>query len=149
MKLYYIANARMPTEKAHGIQIAKMCEAFIEAGIELELIVPTRKTTPESVREFYSLRVEVPMRRLWVPDLYLSGTIGYRISSYLFMAEYTVLLWWKRLRGEKFVLYTVDLDNFSSSALSCIDVPLFSEMHGGKPNTFMQRLHYCNQLNYC
>jgi hypothetical protein len=28
MKIFYIANARMPTEKAYGIQIAKMYEAF-------------------------------------------------------------------------------------------------------------------------
>ena len=28
MKLIYITNARLPTEKAHGIQIMKMCEAF-------------------------------------------------------------------------------------------------------------------------
>ena len=27
-KLLYIANLRLPTEKAYGIQIAKMCEAF-------------------------------------------------------------------------------------------------------------------------
>ena len=42
MKIYYVANARMPTEKAHGIQIAKMCEALIEAGAKVELIVPRR-----------------------------------------------------------------------------------------------------------
>jgi len=29
MKLIYIANARIPTEKAHGIQIMKMCEALL------------------------------------------------------------------------------------------------------------------------
>src|SRR3989338_6503109 len=28
MKLYYIANSRIPTEKAHGIQIAQMLKAF-------------------------------------------------------------------------------------------------------------------------
>ena len=43
MKLYYIANARIPTEKAHGVQIMKMCEAFVDAGHEVKLIVPKRK----------------------------------------------------------------------------------------------------------
>ncbi|HEV8666352.1 MAG TPA: hypothetical protein VN665_00695, partial [Candidatus Paceibacterota bacterium] len=66
MKIYYVANARMPTEKAHGIQIAKMCEAFIESGIDLTLVVPSRKTTPESVQEFYNLRTPVAVQRLWV-----------------------------------------------------------------------------------
>lgn len=41
-KLTYIANARMPTEKAHGIQIMKMCEAFADQGANVELIIPRR-----------------------------------------------------------------------------------------------------------
>lgn len=43
MKLLYITNSRIPTEKAHGLQIMKMCGAFSDAGTELELILPTRK----------------------------------------------------------------------------------------------------------
>jgi len=39
-KLIYIANARMPTEKAHGIQIMKMCEAFIDVESGVELVIP-------------------------------------------------------------------------------------------------------------
>jgi len=50
MKIIYIVNARIPTEKAHGIQIMKMCEAFANLKSEVELIVPKRlnpiKTEP-------------------------------------------------------------------------------------------------------
>ena len=47
MKLIYIDNARIPTEKAHGIHIMKMCEAFGKAKINgelvcVELVVPKR-----------------------------------------------------------------------------------------------------------
>ena len=42
MKILYIANIRLPTEKAHGIQIMKMCEAFADIGHKVELIVPWR-----------------------------------------------------------------------------------------------------------
>jgi len=42
MKLIYITNARIPTEKAHGIQIMQMCEAFTNAGNEVELVLPQR-----------------------------------------------------------------------------------------------------------
>ena len=45
MKIIYIANARIPTEKAHGWQIMKMCEAFGLAGVDLELVLPTRFNT--------------------------------------------------------------------------------------------------------
>ncbi len=139
MKLYYMANARMPTEKAHGIQIAKMCEAFIEAGIEVRLVVPSRATVLQSIQEFYKLRVPVPITRLAVPDFYTRGRFGYRISSYVFMAASVLFLWWKKIKGENFIIYTVDLDNFSSSALPLAGVRLYSEMHGGNPPTLMQR----------
>ena len=32
VKVYYILNARMPTERAHGIQVAKMYEAMRASG---------------------------------------------------------------------------------------------------------------------
>ncbi len=139
MKLYYVANARMPTEMALGIQIAKICEAFIEKGIDVCLVVPSRTTLRQSVQEFYSLRVSVPVTRLAVPDLYTRGRFGYRISSSVFMAVSVLFLWWKKLQGENFIVYTVDLDNFSSSTLPLVGAPLYSEMHGGKPSTFAQR----------
>ena len=37
MKLLYLANARIPTEKAHGLQIMQNCEAFSEAGADVTL----------------------------------------------------------------------------------------------------------------
>jgi glycosyltransferase involved in cell wall biosynthesis len=47
MELVYLANARLPTEKAHGLQIVKMCEAFAQAGASVELVVPRRVNTPQ------------------------------------------------------------------------------------------------------
>lgn len=38
------------------------------------------------------------------------------------------------------MLYTIDADQYSSSALALIPAPLFSEMHGGKSRTFVSRL---------
>ncbi|MEK7109347.1 MAG: glycosyltransferase [Patescibacteria group bacterium] len=139
MKLYYVANARMPSEKAHGIQIAKMCEAFIEDGVDVCLVVPSRAREAQSIQEFYQLRVAVPSIRLTVPDFYTRGRFGYRVSSYIFMAASAVFLRWKKIKGERFTVYTVDLDNFSSSALPLAGAPLYSEMHGGKPSTCAQR----------
>lgn len=42
MKLIYIANARIPTEKAHGTQIVRTCEALALAGVPVELWLPNR-----------------------------------------------------------------------------------------------------------
>jgi len=43
MNVLYITAARLPTEKAHGVQIVKMCEAFQRQGVEVKLFVPTRR----------------------------------------------------------------------------------------------------------
>jgi glycosyltransferase involved in cell wall biosynthesis len=56
MKIAYIANARMPTEKAHGLQIMHMCRAFTQQGHEVILVVPSRKNWIEkSIWEFYGV----------------------------------------------------------------------------------------------
>ena len=60
-RLLYIVNARLPTEKAHGYQISKMCEAFAENGIESLLVHPYRyQSRPElfqqTVFDYYGVR---------------------------------------------------------------------------------------------
>lgn len=47
MRLFYISNARIPTEKAHGIQIMKMCEAFSHNAAEVILVHPYRVQSKE------------------------------------------------------------------------------------------------------
>lgn len=45
MKLIYIANVRLPTEKAHGLQIMQNCEAFAQAGAVVSLWSARRVNT--------------------------------------------------------------------------------------------------------
>lgn len=140
-KLYYIANARMPNEKAHGIQIAKMCEAFLECGADLTLVVPRRSTHTESLKAFYGLTCEVPVIKMPTLDLYNLSRLGFVLSSLLFMLDVEVFLWYKRLRGERFVVYTVDMDNFSYTLLPFAGVT-FTEMHTPKDFTRLQRFFF-------
>ncbi len=83
MKILYIANIRLPTEKAHGIQIMKTCEALALAGNDIELVVPTRRNeltanpftyygVPENSFKLVTLRV---------PDLIRYGRFGFLVSS--------------------------------------------------------------------
>lgn len=58
MKLLYWAHVRLPTERAHGLQIMKMCRAFARAvpGLEVELIVPQRKNhLPDEPFHYYGV----------------------------------------------------------------------------------------------
>ena len=88
--LLYISNQRMPTEKAYGIQIAKMCEAFAlqynpnlqiypnapNNRIEVELVIPHRKNSiKEDIFEYYGVKRNFRVVRLFSPDFYLPGKL--------------------------------------------------------------------------
>ena len=40
MRLVYVTSVRIPTEKAYGIQVMKMCEAFSGSGAVVKLVIP-------------------------------------------------------------------------------------------------------------
>lgn len=141
MKIYYVTNYRMPTERAHGIQIAKMCEAFIEAGADVTLIVPRRKTDTRSLREFYGLRVDVPKITLFSFDWYTKGRILYRVSSFSFMVSSFFYLW-SRKREKDTVVYTIDGDNWSYAQLPMLPTRYFAEMHSSKPSTLINKMFF-------
>jgi len=106
MRLLYITNARIPTEKAHGLQIVKMCEAFARLGVDVELVVPVR-VQPESLRnidafEYYDVERIFKIKKIPIPDAvhitrYLPGKAGnlvFHIHSLLFSlsaALYTLI----------------------------------------------------------
>lgn len=130
MKVYYIANARMPTDKAHGIQIAKMCEAFITSGVDLTLVVSDRGEG--DLKRFYGLSCDIPLRRIPVIDLQALGPLGYRLTALQFALGSLLYVWMKAMRGERFVVYTIDMDSFSFAPLAWVPRPLFAEMHSTK-----------------
>src|SRR3989344_4281702 len=137
MKLYFLAHARMPSEKAHGIQIAYMCEAFLACGATVELVVPSRGQG--NMRDFYGLSRQVRVRRLPVVDLQYFGPVGYWLTALQFIAGYLGYLFGKVLRGERFVIYTVDMDNFSFAPLALVPRPVVAEMHNiKKPSPWLR-----------
>lgn len=63
--LLYIANVRLPTEKAHGIQIMKTCEALSSLGIKVELLVPDRKNfIKDDIFDFYKIPKNFTIKKL-------------------------------------------------------------------------------------
>lgn len=101
MKIIYIDNARLPTEKAHGIQIAKMCEAFADNGAEVELVLPRRfNLLKEDLFSFYGVRKNFSVKRLpcldllWLPFFKLpaflleSWTFALSVGWYLRRADH-------------------------------------------------------------
>ena len=74
-RLIYIANGRMPTEKAYGLQIAQNCEAFAAQGYRVTLVAPRRANTPEmheagSLWDYYGIVRNFDFVRLPCLDLF-------------------------------------------------------------------------------
>lgn len=70
MKIIYIANARIPTEKAHGIQIMKMCESFAKKTDELELVIPRRiNWIKKDPFDYYGIEKSFKIKKLPCLDL--------------------------------------------------------------------------------
>lgn len=91
MKLIYIANIRLPTEKAHGIQVMKTCEALAAEGVDLELWVPKRRNAAfVGVGPFDFYKVGRTFSISFLPSLDLIGLLdflpgaGYFIQSRTF-----------------------------------------------------------------
>ncbi len=96
MKLLYIANARIPTEKAHGYQIAKMCEQYARQGMSVELIIPTKHNPiTEDLFTYYGIEKNYRVRKIYVPDcIRLSRFIGgyaYWLQTILFSLRVLVM----------------------------------------------------------
>ena len=129
MKLLYLANARLPTEKAHGIQIMKMCEAFAQSGIEVELLVPRRFDDRGSdLYDFYGVRQSFKITRILTIDLSSFGAVGYVIRTISFAIA--AFLHIRRVD----VVYS--RDDFPLALASLRQRPCFFEVHTAKDGFF-------------
>ncbi len=132
-KIYYVAHCRFPSERAHAIQTAKMVEAMILSGADIELIVPKRKNDiTQTAKEFYGLKVDIPTRYIAVLDWYGLGRFGYLISGFSFILGYMRFFKARKESGEQFRLYTIDMDQFSFIGVSFLKTPFVFEVHDAK-----------------
>lgn len=84
-KILYPAFIRLPTEKAHGVQIAKTCEALAHQGASVELVVPSRKTSiAEDAFSYYGVEKNFLVTKIPMPDLVRFGFLGFVFSAIWF-----------------------------------------------------------------
>ena len=98
-KLLYISLMRLPTEKAHGLQIMQNCEAFAAAGAEVTLWVARRWNTREMRQvddpfAYYGVRPNFSVRRIPCIDifpLFPPDGMGARLAFYLLLLSYAAV----------------------------------------------------------
>lgn len=94
MKLMYITTARIPTEKANGVQIVKMCEAFQRQGLAVELWLP-RRVQSEAMRQvtdlgsYYDVETPFQVNYIGTPDfLPLESKLPHALLRGLYYFQY-------------------------------------------------------------
>jgi glycosyltransferase involved in cell wall biosynthesis len=101
MRLIYIANVRIPTERAHGIQVMKMCEALADVQSptppNVALLVPRRlnklKAEPFA---YYGVKQNFKIMRLPCVDTVGFGKFGFFIETISFLAAAKCYLLFKK-----------------------------------------------------
>lgn len=110
-KIIYLANARLPTEKAHGIQVAKMCEALANQGARVELTVPNRlNPIKDDFFGYYGIKKNFILNKLPCVDLISRavwlGQVAYWVEALSFAWSVK-----KRLNNSSDLIYTRELSN--------------------------------------
>lgn len=134
MKICYIANARIPSKQAHGVQIMKMCEAFAELGHEVTLVVPNRRTLADDPFAYYGVKPNFTIKKLRTIDTVRFGTIGFWFHQLTFMVA--VFLY---APHNKFDLVYAR-DDLSIFMLSFLTKKLAWESHMGRYNWVVARI---------
>lgn len=126
-RLLYVANVRLPTEKAHGLQIMKSCDAFAEAGRDVVLIVPGRSNPlRDDPFAYYGIEPRFAIRRVPIIDTWRLGHAGFQFIQIQFALLTRILA--RRLgvrRGD--VVY--GRDPLTLSLLSAFTPNVFLELH--------------------
>ncbi len=135
MKIIYIANSRIPTEKAHGIQIMNMCEAFSNQGIDVELVVPWRfNPIKEDPFKYYGVEKIFKIKKLPSIDLVKLGKIGFLVQS----LSFAKCAFWCVLFKKADIIYS--RDELPLFFLSFFKKNLFWEGHDGRYNFVIRRI---------
>lgn len=89
MKIAYIAHTRYPTEKAHGHQVTRVCEAMSALGHEVTLVVPgVHNEVQENYKTYYNVQEKFTVAHLETKDALLSPMIPGRFAMRFTMQSY-------------------------------------------------------------
>ncbi len=70
-EVLYISYVRFPSERAHSVYVAKVCESFLNMGIKCKLLLPKRlNVSKDSPTSFYNLKKHLNIVYLPSVDLF-------------------------------------------------------------------------------
>ncbi|MFH1890149.1 MAG: glycosyltransferase [Candidatus Kuenenbacteria bacterium] len=114
MKILYISNSRIPTVKAYGHQIMKMCQVFAAQKVAVELVCPTRKNPQFKSMdpfEYYHIKKIFKIKKIlsydphWMMKLPQGTYIKFQLA--FFTVSLFIYLLFKKNKAE-YIFYTRD-----------------------------------------
>jgi glycosyltransferase involved in cell wall biosynthesis len=133
--LLYIANVRLPTDNAHGVQIMKTCEALAEEGIVVTLVHPWRINRHKG-DPFDAYRTKRNFRLITLPslDTLFLGRAGFWFQNITFTLTMMFFLVFRRFDA------VYSRDEFPLLAASYVARACVWESHTGRYNVLIARL---------
>ncbi len=130
VRIAYCTNVRLPSERAHGHQIAKVTQALRASGHDVEIFAPYRKNIiDQSFAAYYGLSSSVRLHQLGAIDgiaaWWAPGVMGLKLTTFLFSRILKRIL--SRRRHEFDLLYTRTPELLPM--LVTLSIPLILELH--------------------
>lgn len=105
MKLLFVANSRIPTERAMGTAIMKQCEAFARASVTVELVVPRRQNVhTENPFLYHGVAENFIITYIWSLDFHALEYV--RMRFFIQKLSFFVGLFFYILKTDADILYT-------------------------------------------
>lgn len=144
MKLIYLATSVIPAHKANAKQVMKMCQAFKQAGVDIELIIPVRfggvRIKADSF-EYYGIKERFKITKIFSIDLIplekQIGHLGFWLQNISFAVFTAIYLLFKKYD----IIYT--RDEFSLFLLSFFSKKLVWETHN-----FPKKVRWFHKILY-
>lgn len=86
MKIVYLANIRMPSERANAIQIVQMCNAFVASGHSTVLLATSRDThIKNDPEDYYQTKFNFTLEKTFVPAIVSWGAAFFHLANLIFI----------------------------------------------------------------
>ena len=102
----------------------KCARLFVEAGVDLTLVVPRRAYKIRGQLRFYGLRKDIKIHYLPIPHFGSSRNL-FNLEAFCFGIASFIVALGERIRNSSTIIYTIDLDQFSYFLLPLAGLPVF------------------------
>ncbi len=144
MKIAYISHTRFPNEKAHGHQIARVCEALALLKHSVTLVAPgVHNEISQDPKKYYHLKQDFPVEHLPTKDALLSPLVPGRFAMIFTMKSFRDALKKHLIENKYDLLYT--RSHHVLPALLRFKMPVVIELHAIPKRGTKKFIDLCKQ----